>query len=174
MTGFITFDWPAATLGTVVSGINDASQIVGTFYDGINTPHGFVYLGIVGDNLDYPAVGTQTTDAYGINNAITVVGTYEDAGFFEHGFLWSQFTYTPFGDPFGDQGTWASGINDAGQVVGWYADAHFNSHGFLKSGSTYTTLTDPLDIHGTTQATGIWARSSGGGVNSTTLVTASS
>ena len=79
MTGFITFDWPSATQGTVVSGINDASQIVGTFYDALNTPHGFVYLGLVGENLDYPAVGTQTTYAYGINNAITVVGTYEDA-----------------------------------------------------------------------------------------------
>src|SRR5262245_49256765 len=149
MTTFITFDWPASTEGTVVNGINDAGQIVGTYRDNIGGGiHGFVYLGIVGANLDFPTSDGIHTTAYGINNAITVVGSYDDGGFIHAGFLWSGGTYTGFA-PFSNVATLATGINDAGQVVGNYATSNLVSHGFVKSGNTYTTLDDPLGTSGT-------------------------
>src|SRR6266478_3698266 len=140
MTGFITFD--LGSKGTIINGINDASQIVGSYIDDIfGAPgHGFVYLGIVGANLDAPVIGggvSSSTTAYGINNALTVVGTYEESGFVTNSSLWRQGNYTEFADPLSVGGTsqggfsTAHGINDAGQIVGAYLVSDGNSvHGF--------------------------------------------
>ena len=139
---------------TVANGINDAGQIVGSYYfDGAS--HGYLYSGGTFSTVDVPTVGGNYggTAATDINNVGQIVGTYAD-GYGRHGFLYSGGSYTTLDDP---QGlgpyityTVASGINDAGQIVGDYYDYDGGSwHGFLYSGGTYLTIDDPLAMLGT-------------------------
>jgi probable HAF family extracellular repeat protein len=128
---FITLDDPHATNGTVASGINDAGQIVGVYFDATGE-HGFVWTGTgVFTTLDDP-LATNGTVVSGINDAGQIVGAYFDATG-EHGFLLNGGTYFTIDDPLaapGTPGTEVLGINDAGQIVGGYADAS-GTHGFV-------------------------------------------
>jgi probable HAF family extracellular repeat protein len=113
---YITLDDPraAAGLGTVASGIDDAGQIVGFYYDFSAHPHGFLYCGGVYTTLDDPLAGNgaafggaaQGTYATGINAAGQIVGYYLDSNGIEHGFLYNPngATYTTLDDPLANQG----------------------------------------------------------------------
>ena len=139
-------DDPAAISITAPSGINDAGQIVGTYFSG-GKSNGFLHDGSNYITLDDPAA-TGGTSANAINDSGEVVGTYS-AGGTQSGFLFSNGTYITLNDPLGADGTLANGINNAGQIVGEYLDAHGSTHGFLFSNGTYTTIDDPLGINGT-------------------------
>ncbi|MGB7102285.1 MAG: hypothetical protein WBD95_26430, partial [Xanthobacteraceae bacterium] len=139
-------DDPAAVSITAPSGINDAGQIVGTYFSG-GKSNGFLHDGSNYITLDDPAA-TGGTSANAINDSGEVVGTYS-AGGTQSGFVFSNGTYVTLNDPLGADGTLANGINNAGQIVGEYLDAHGSTHGFLFSSGTYTTIDDPLGLNGT-------------------------
>ncbi len=137
---------PAAVSITAPSGVNDAGQIVGTYFSG-GKSNGFLHDGGNYITLDDPAA-TGGTSANAINDSGEVVGTYSDGGT-QSGFLFSNGTYITLNDPLGADGTLANGIDNAGQIVGEYLDAHGSTHGFLFSSGAYTTIDDPLGINGT-------------------------
>jgi probable HAF family extracellular repeat protein len=142
-------------------GINNAGQIVGTYYVGFGSDfveHGFLYQNGVYITLDDPlahnVVGARdSTRAQGINNLGQIVGTYDDNGGNTHSFLLSDGVWTTLDIPGTTQGTYAQGINDLGQVVGYYVDSNDQTHGFLYSNGSYTILDRPGGL--STQAFGI-------------------
>ena len=71
-SAFTSIDITGA-VSTQASGINDAGQIVGNYYDG-TTLHGFIYDGTTFTTIDAP--GAFLTSIFRINNAGTIVGYY--------------------------------------------------------------------------------------------------
>ena len=114
---FTTIADPLATGFTIAYGINDSSQIAGTFSNGSGL-HGFLYDSGTYTTLDHP-LAAQWTQGLGINNAGQIVGVYVDGGGGVHGFVYDHGAYTTIADPVNPNFTEASGINDLGQVVGW-------------------------------------------------------
>jgi len=70
----------AGNFGTYATGINDAGEVVGYYYDGNNDLHGFLYEDGVYIDLNDPSAADGTY-ATAINNSGQVVGYYEDDGF---------------------------------------------------------------------------------------------
>ncbi|MGA8491553.1 MAG: hypothetical protein WB711_14095 [Terriglobales bacterium] len=136
-TTFVTLNDPAASVyGTSAVGINDAGQIVGTYYDINNVPHAFVYTNGAYTNFDCP--NSDGTNAAGINSSGQIVGfcwynsTY-------HGFLLSNNAYTPIDFPQAAL-TYLYGINDSGAVAGTFEDASGPFHGFTYSGGLFNQV----------------------------------
>jgi probable HAF family extracellular repeat protein len=139
VSGIATLDVPGA-YSTTAAGINNAGQIVGTYY-GPAGSHGFLLS--AGNYITLEVPGGRDTGASGINDAGQIVGSYADAGNNVHGFMLSAGVYTTLDVP-GATWTLAYGINDAGQVVGYYQDVLYGPfHGFLLSGGNYTTVDVP-------------------------------
>jgi uncharacterized membrane protein len=153
-------------IGPTAAGINNAGQIVGTYYN--TSGHGYLDNGGAFTSFDDPLV-TNGTQANGINNVGEIVGEYIDrnGGFGLYGFVQVPFVranggFVTIDDPStNDVYTEANGINDAGQVVGDYEDAipdpnggnQPQLNGFLLNGSVFTTIDDPLGF--STTLTGI-------------------
>jgi len=118
---YTTLTDPAATYGTVALGINNADNVVGTFYDA-SGQYGFFESGGIYTTLTVP--GAIATVASGINDTGEVAGTFEDASGEDHGFVESGGIYTILDDPAAFPGmTFAEGINDAGDVAGFFGGA---------------------------------------------------
>lgn len=90
---FSRLDVPGSSFGTVASGINDAGQIVGQYFDVGSRGHGFLLSGGVYTPIDVP--GAIAATARGINDAGQIVGDYIDAGFSRSG----GFLATPIPEP---------------------------------------------------------------------------
>jgi probable HAF family extracellular repeat protein len=140
---FTTLDDPNGIFGTEAYGINDAGQIVGTYYGFNASSHGFVLSNGVYTTVDVP--GFSGTEVTAINNTGAIVGQCWHTGGSAYGFIYSGGSYTILSDPdLNNAGyTNVTGINDAGQVVGDWKDGNTNSHGFLYSNGTYTALNGP-------------------------------
>jgi len=89
---------------TFANGINDASQVVGTFTDA-NGTHAFLMTGDTFTQIDIP--GATETRANGINHAGQVVGTFTDANGM-HGFFMVNDTFSTFDIPQSQRGEVAS------------------------------------------------------------------
>ena len=136
-SGFTTVD-PFGSQKTVVSGINDSSQIVG-YYDDAATNRQFGYAGTAGSNTftTIDPFGAFDAGILGINNAGQIVG-YDTGSGYDFGFVGSlgSSSYTVV-DPFQSTFAVVNGINDAGQIVGEYQDnATGNYYGFLGTPNT--------------------------------------
>jgi probable HAF family extracellular repeat protein len=125
---FTTIDVHRST-STVVGGVNNSSEIIGTF--DLRGTHGFLFQNGRFTEITGPA-GSLDTFGNGLNNLGEAVGTYSsnNSGI-SLGFLLSHGVYTTIDDPAGVQGTSPSGINDSGLIVGDYFDKFFNGHGFV-------------------------------------------
>src|ERR1017187_9612358 len=118
---YSTFDPPGST-STVVNGMNNAGQIVGSYRDAAGT-YGFLRSA---DGATYTTIvvpgseaGTTTTDA--INNLGQIVGNYIDAssGFFRSYIRSADGgTFTAFDIPNFGPGGGPKGINDNGAITG--------------------------------------------------------
>lgn len=149
---FTTFDPPGST-STIVSGINNTGQIVGTYQDSSGTLHSFIrQMDGTYTVFDVSGAVPATTSAAAINNNGQVVGSYQSSttNTLLHGFIRSADgqTYTTFdvpdaGQP--DQFTQPTGINDNGAIVGQQFSGPGVTYGFLRSpdGSNYTTINVP-------------------------------
>src|SRR5216684_2331018 len=120
---FTKFDVPGATT-TVPTGINEAMEITGGYYDKRQVFHGFLRARD-GTLTTFDAPGsTTTTNPIGINRAEEIAGCYDDANGVNHGFLRApDGTITTF-DPPGYSGTDPSGINSAGTIIGVVNQGH--------------------------------------------------
>ncbi|MEP7304437.1 MAG: hypothetical protein ABJA98_02855 [Acidobacteriota bacterium] len=130
---------------TVAHGINDRSQIVGSFKDAASKTHGFLRTGGQYTTIDVP--NADRTEAWGINNLTQIVGSYLVNGQ-SHGFVLENGRYSTLDPPAATSAS-AYGINDLGQIVGVYADAG-GSHGFLWTHGRFATI--DLPNPGTTSA----------------------
>jgi len=165
---YTTLNDPSAFSGyrQIATGINDAGQVVGDYFDIAAAGHGFIYSGgsagtyqTLTDPFSIPPTGegyssgNRGTFVTGVNNVGQVIGYYYDSTGSEHGFLYSNGQYTTIDDPLAVHGTYPVGINDAGQTVGNYFDNVSNpfdsvgtEHGFLYSGGGYTTIDAPSAV----------------------------
>jgi probable HAF family extracellular repeat protein len=127
---------PGASI-SVLSGINTAGQMVGSYIDSSGNPHGFFANAGTFSNIDFP--GSTGTNASGINDSDEVVGVYADMGGQQHGFLDNAGTWTSLDYP-GAVVTAAAGVNTAGDIVGVWQDAALNTHGFLYSDGAFSKV----------------------------------
>src|SRR5580698_5579819 len=93
---FLTIDVPGAT-STLVLGINNEGQMVGSYSDANNMTNGFELTGGVFTTIDFP--GATLMIASVINNVGDIVGSYNDSRGVGHGFLLSNGTFTSITDP---------------------------------------------------------------------------
>jgi probable HAF family extracellular repeat protein len=146
---FTTVDVPGVY--TVVTGINDTGQVVGSHVDARATTHGFL-PDEQGAFITIDVPGAAMTVASKINVQGQIVGAYDEdrdrAAFdLSHGFLLDNSVLTTI-DVLGAVRTHPHGINNLGQIVGKYLDAAGRYHGFLLDNGVFTTidLTDPLRV----------------------------
>ncbi len=134
--------------GTVLTGINDAGDLVGI--DAGRTPF-TVFGGVVG-GVAAPGGTSAGTQAYGLNNARQVVGTALAATgqtSVLEGYVSSGSTFAvvavPGATPDLPTFTQAKGINNAGAVVGSFGPGPGlpQQQGFLDQGGTFTTIAVP-------------------------------
>jgi len=140
---FSTFDVPGGVGGTQPEGINDRTEITGTYYDVssglepgfLRQPDGSVVTIV-------PPASTGYTEANGINNSGTIVGRYFGISPGFQGFQFSNGNYTTIDVP---EATSSSmyGINNLGDIVGAYTDASGVTHGFLMSNGGFTAIDFP-------------------------------
>jgi probable HAF family extracellular repeat protein len=177
--GLLSFDGSfALSVGAIVDkfglGINDAGDIVGSFYDaGSGAVHCFLIDGTSGAITQIAYPGASNTSCSGINNVGQITGAFEDASGYHHAFLRSAvgvFTLiTPADAHPGNPALYiphsvvATGLNDAGDVVGHYIATDGDVHGFLYKSGSITTIAYPganaesteiLDINNSGQMVG--------------------
>ena len=140
LTNFTTIDYPGSTY-TVVSGLNDAGEIVGSYIDRNQRRHGLLIRDGRFTVFDFP--GVSFTLAADINAAGDIVGFYLDANNIEHGFLLSGGRFTTVDFP-GAERTRAFGINAKGEMVGLYRKGEI-TYGFLLSGG-FTSIQYPDSV----------------------------
>jgi probable HAF family extracellular repeat protein len=112
--------------GTFATGINDAGQIVGSYFDGHSGYHGFLYSGGFFTTIDDPSAAR--TFPNGINMSGQIVGTYTDSTNHDHGFL-----LTPMPNPPPPAGTTADMILSASRAVSQYEIYDIGNNAILAS-----------------------------------------
>jgi probable HAF family extracellular repeat protein len=135
---------------TAASGVNDGSEVVGT-YDAVGNLQGFSEQNGVFTTIDHP--GATNTAVSAVNNAGDIVGYYFDDNYGPyHGFLYSGGVFSEIDVP-GALRTFVTGINNAGQIAGYYCvDPCQVTTGFKFSQGTYKDVKYPnaasTSIHG--------------------------
>ncbi|MGA2134161.1 MAG: hypothetical protein ABSH50_17855 [Bryobacteraceae bacterium] len=142
---YTVFDFPGAGVqGTAGTGINDAGEVVGYYYDSYVYMHGFLWANGSMNTVDFPLSEMQTS-LYGINNCGTIVGHifYNNGTTISRSFVLADGKYTLVNYP-GSVFTLAGGINNYGIVAGSYelGDAP-NYYNFLWSGGQFDTISMP-------------------------------
>jgi hypothetical protein len=116
---YTNIDHPGSD-NTIASNVNDASVIIGTYYQNTSgTIHGFVLKKGVYTTIDPD--GSVFTEPVGINSNGVIVGFWVDQNQFSHGFVFQNGQFTTVDYP-GASNTQLSGINEQGQMVGDYGD----------------------------------------------------
>ena len=129
---YTTYDVPGES-ATEVTGINNAADFVGTYFDPVTVFQGFISVGGTVTKIDIP--GGTYIRPFGLNSGDQVVGFYSDASNGGSGFYSDpsgQLQY-PINAPHG-KNTFLYGINDQGVMVGGYATQSGHSratHGLL-------------------------------------------
>ncbi len=141
--GVTTLD-PPDSIRSQATGINDLSQVVGSYRDPSQKRHGFVWwkgkFTTFNVPNDDPVLGTVPI---GINNRGQVIGSYVNADDgIRHGFVRIRGDYKFFDVP-GAQLTIGETINNKGQIVGLFVDALNSQHGFLLNKGRFTTIDFP-------------------------------
>lgn len=155
-TTYTSIDYPAATEGTVASGINKSGEIVGSWGDS-TTSHGFLLSKGVFTSIDVP--GAFYTIAWGINSTGEIVGWYGASFSDSHGFLYSKGTFTTLDYP-GYSENFVADINDSGVIAGGYGDfvtvngvEYQWEHCYVYESGQFTTCDAPF---GPPAATQVW------------------
>ena len=125
----VPFPLPPTGALSFVNGINNAGQIVGSYFpQPAPAPTGFVLVDRHVTELVPP--GVLGSAAIGINDADVIVGTYITADLHGHGLLYSDGAYQTIDVP-GAINTWLNAINNRGEIVGGYVDSVGVEHAFL-------------------------------------------
>ena len=131
-------DFPGAGFpGTVPTGINDAGEVIGYYYDGDAYYHGFTLEHGVYTAVNFPDTAFQT-NLVGINDCGAMIGNiFYNAGFTVlEAFILENGKFTILNYP-GSESTVAGGINGRGEIAGTY-DVTGNT-GFLYANGEFRT-----------------------------------
>jgi parallel beta-helix repeat protein len=162
LTNFTTIDYPGG-ISTLIEGINDAGDLVGSYRDSNNIRRGFPLKNGRFTLIDVP--GATLSAATDINVAGDIVGFYVDANNVDHGFLLSGDRFTTVDFP-GAEKTRAFTMNAKGEIVGmyWNTSGDTMRRGFLLSGGRFTeicypeaTMTMAFGINDQGEITGRWS-----------------
>ncbi len=135
---FTTIDDPQGT-GTLVTGINDGSEVVG-----YSSARGFSELNGVYTSISYP--GSKATFPSSVNNSGDIVGSYDDGQGKQHGFLFSNGVYTTI-DPPNSAVTLLGGINNNRIIAGTVClSTTRKCHGFIYSQGRFAYVTYPGSV----------------------------
>ncbi len=122
---------------TQVTGLNNVGVTVGFWADANGDNFGWVDVGGVFRQVDFPASGLPSPSVdqlLGVNDEGIAVGFYTDADGNNHGYAYDILTstYRPLVDPRDtDASLTAAAINDRGDVAGFYTAGDGNTDGFL-------------------------------------------
>ena len=155
---FFTVQFPPGNNLTLALGINDGQQIVGSYTDDRNRPHGFLLSAGIYTTVDVP--GSRQTVAAAINNHGQIAGTYRNNGEPNvRGFVLQENAVTLIDVP-DSLVTEVWGINNRGQIVGVYADADLHRRCFFAT-PTSEPMTVAVDIKPGSDTNPINPRSNG-------------
>ena len=118
---FVPFAHPGAEY-TVLNGVDDAGNTVGSYGPNSGPATGFLYDAATKEFTDIAYPGATSSWAEGINASGVIVGAYQGSlGPLDiHGFVLSGGVYTALSFP-GAQQTEAFAVNSSGVIVGQYA-----------------------------------------------------
>ena len=140
---FTEIDAPGNTAFTTAFGINDFSQVVGSYlpFTSATGRSGFLWTS-KGTFQDIAYPGAQSTAARGINDRGWIVGDYvASGGGNSHGFLDVNGRFQTIDAP-GAVSTTAEGVNNLGEIVGTFYDgSHY--HGFVDLQGKFDTIDAP-------------------------------
>ena len=135
---------------TIVLGVNNAADFVGSVIPSSGIQSGFLSIG--GNVTEFTVPNATATLAYQLNRTNQSCGYYIDSGGVTHGY-WRDSDGTIHApiDPVGSTGTILFGNNDRNFMVGRYSDAGGATHGILfvppnrflvydQPGATFTSL----------------------------------
>jgi hypothetical protein len=136
---------------TIVLGVNNAADFVGSVIPSSGIQSGFLSIG--GNVTEFTIPNASATLDYQLNATNQSCGYYIDSAGVTHGY-WRDSNGTIHApiDPVGSTGTIVFGNNDKNLIVGRYSDATGATHGFLFSprnnrfliydqpGATFTSL----------------------------------
>ena len=91
---YTTIDDPSAANGTSAGGINDLGQIIGSYDDGSNHAHGFLYSGGIYTTIDIPRPSTLALTTRPWHQRIGPDHWVLRRRQWRHGFLYSGVSYT--------------------------------------------------------------------------------
>lgn len=131
---FHTVGAPRADFSTAIFGINDASDVTGSFGFGETTQPTTAFVIRRGTFHAIPIANATAAFGVGINGVGDVVGFSTDANGANHGFLDNGTFVVPVNYP-GATSTSLLGINDGGWMVGSYRDGANKEHGFVRTGA---------------------------------------
>lgn len=141
------------TATTMVTGINNAGDLVGLYWsktrtnaDSLPLLLGFVRKGSSFVDVEYP--DSYETQAIGIDDRGRIVGWYtrlDDPMHWPHGFLLDNSGFHSVDYP-GAMSTYLYDINARGQVVGSYIDENYYEHGFIYADGAFAPLDYPAVI----------------------------
>ncbi len=141
---------PFTVIQTRARAINKSGTVVGLFYDGTGTSHGFIVKNGVVSVITYPDPSATGTNLEGINDDGTMAGSYNDATGQSHAFLLAadMSTYTLINVP-GSTYSQAWAINKDGESVintdvGAFIYCSKNGNGHCKSGKAKIAFTDTV------------------------------
>lgn len=121
---------------TMVGGLNDLGEIVGSYGSG-NT-HGFIDRNGIFHDLNVP--GAVSTSLMDVNDAGQIVGSYTDSSGASHLFLYSNGKFTAIGN----SGTLnVTGFNNAGEIVGYLFANNPGTEGFVYENGSLQTIEYP-------------------------------
>jgi hypothetical protein len=156
---FTTVIYPAGSTYSYPFGVNDHGQMVGIFYDGVQT-NGYVESSGAFRTADVPVAWGNNTFMEALNDSGTAVGGYTPATatasqvFASSSFVYSLATqtFTQVASPAGYAASILDGINNDGVAVGYALNDLINGTdptGFIYDGGTWTPFNDPLGVEGT-------------------------
>ena len=135
---FEYIDYPEATDGTVIRGLNNSGHLVGSYYDSDGT-HGFFYDGNNYIKIDYP--NADFTYVRAINDHGIIVGVYSIGGatfsFKYNDGIWSSISYP------GQGVTILEDINNSDIILGYYSISMGPDVSFLMENGLFTTIEHP-------------------------------
>jgi probable HAF family extracellular repeat protein len=139
---FTSIDVPGAP-NTVVTGLNNFGQVVGSYLSG-DVTKSFVWSGGRFTNL-VTSASVQTTTPSAINDLDQIVGLQVSSTSGQSGFFFDRGRFTSFNDPNSIFGlTFPQSINDLGEVAGFFVDANSSTSGFVYRRGVFTTVKVPF------------------------------
>jgi hypothetical protein len=140
-----TFDYPGTGNLTQPQKINDARDIVGSYFDSSGAYRGFIRFanGTFSAPIVDPNDTCNSTSGRGINNSRLICGEYYYGDCTtDHGYFLTHNSFSQFDVP-GSTATAVLGVNNVGDFAGGFIDTTGLPQAFVSVGGTITSFSVP-------------------------------